>query len=154
MAHATPILATQPSSMPCSHACPTPSVGDLQFAFARVKGDVALVQGLHFGVTTDCHADVIIITVSLRSPDFASLTAVEVRIWKHEFITIFRFSHCDTIHPADFHILEPIDESSTRYEEESGTVFLARELMEHLRKMTERKDTTQRRRSSQLTRWR
>jgi len=83
----------------------------------------------------------------MKSP----LTAIEVRIWRHEFITIFRFSHWDVVHPADFHILEPIDESCTRYEEENGTVFLAKELMEHLRKMTEKSDIVQRRQSSRMS---
>ena len=41
-----------------------------------------------------------------------------------------------TVHPADITILEPIDARLTRYEEESGTVFLARDLMERLQKMT------------------
>lgn len=70
---------------------------------------------------------------------------MDVKIFRHEFITMFRYSHCDTIHPADICILEPIDEELTRYEEDNGTVFLARDLMERLRKMTDSRP--------QLSRW-
>lgn len=67
----------------------------------------------------------------------SALTTIDVKIFKHEFITIFRFSEATTLHPADISILEPIDDSMTRYEEEGGTVFLAKELMDHLRKYTD-----------------
>jgi hypothetical protein len=71
-----------------------------------------------------------------------------VKIFRHEFISIFRFSHCDTVHPADINILEQIDNQLTRYEEENGTVFLAREIMERLRKMMQSKTVVQKQRSS------
>ncbi|KAF9458935.1 hypothetical protein BDZ94DRAFT_1150656, partial [Collybia nuda] len=87
------------------------------FAFARVNGDICLVQ------------------VSLDTPASA-LTTVDVKIFRHEFITIFRLSETKTLHPADISIIESIDDYHTRYEEETETVFLARELMEHMRKMT------------------
>lgn len=40
------------------------------------------------------------------------------------------------LHPADIRILEPIDARRTRYEEESGTVFLARDAMARLRSLS------------------
>ncbi|TEB29935.1 hypothetical protein FA13DRAFT_1573202, partial [Coprinellus micaceus] len=87
------------------------------FAFARVKGETCLVQ------------------VPCSAPQSAFLP-IDVNVFKHEFITIFRFSESTTLHPADFQILEPIDDSLLRYEEENDTVFLAKSLMERLRRFT------------------
>jgi hypothetical protein len=75
---------------------------------------------------------------------------VDVKIFRHEFITMFRYSHCDTVHPADIRILEPIDDALTRYEEENGVVFLAKDLMESLRKMTDKRASMQRLRPQQM----
>lgn len=66
----------------------------------------------------------------------SSLLPSDVLVFRHEFITQFRFSHSTSLHPADLHILEPIDEQHTLYEEEKGTVFLARELMARLQKLS------------------
>ncbi|KAJ2915847.1 hypothetical protein MD484_g4572, partial [Candolleomyces efflorescens] len=99
-----------------SGAYPAP-LYDGQFAFARVKGDICLVQ--MSGATTP-------------SP----FTPMDVNIFRHEFITIFRFAESATLHPADFQVIEPIDDSLVRYEEENDTVFLAKGLMERLRKLT------------------
>jgi hypothetical protein len=76
---------------------------------------------------------------------------IEIAIFRHEFITIFRFSHNFLLHPSDILILERIDESSTLYEEDSGTVFLAKDVVEHLQNMTlagMKKDARERRRAS------
>ncbi|KAF6744851.1 hypothetical protein DFP72DRAFT_1078063 [Ephemerocybe angulata] len=93
------------------------SLYDGQFAFARVKGEVCLVQ------------------VSCSSPSSPFLP-IDVNVFKHEFITIFRFSESTTLHPADFQVIEAIDDSLLRYEEENQTVFLAKSLMEHLRRFS------------------
>lgn len=66
----------------------------------------------------------------------SALVPSDVHIFRHEFITQFRFSHSAALHPADLHILEPIDEAHTLYEEDKGIVFLARELMARLQKLT------------------
>ena len=66
----------------------------------------------------------------------SALMAADVHVFRHEFITLFRYSHRATVHPADMHILEPIDEAHTLYEEDKGIVFLARELMARLQKLT------------------
>ena len=58
----------------------------------------------------------------------------DVHVFRHEFITQFRFSHRTTVHPADMHILEPIADHSTLYEEDKGTVFLARDVVARLQK--------------------
>jgi hypothetical protein len=82
----------------------------------------------------------------------SALTTVDVKIFRHEFITIFRLVEKTTLHPADIRILETIDDHSKRYEEENETVFLAKDLMERLRKMTDRGRSPQPRRLSQMGR--
>ncbi|KAF8808858.1 hypothetical protein BYT27DRAFT_7255117 [Phlegmacium glaucopus] len=73
------------------------------FPFAQIKDEVYLVQ------------------VSCATP-VSALTTVDVKIFRHEFITIFRFSESKTFHPADICIVEPIDYRLTRYKEENETV--------------------------------
>lgn len=66
----------------------------------------------------------------------SALMAADVAVFRHEFITQFRYSHSATVHPADMHILEPIADHCTLYEEDKGTVFLARDVMARLTKLT------------------
>ncbi|RPD56998.1 hypothetical protein L227DRAFT_578415 [Lentinus tigrinus ALCF2SS1-6] len=66
----------------------------------------------------------------------SALMVADVHVFRHEFITQFRYSHCATVHPADMHILEPIEDHSTLYEEEKGTVFLARDVMTRMQKLS------------------
>lgn len=81
------------------------------FAFASIKGEVFLVH-----------------------------TSNELKVYRHEFSSIFRLAHhYATANSTDVKILELIDTQSTRYEEESETVFLAKELTERLRQMTDRR---------------
>ncbi|PPQ65122.1 hypothetical protein CVT24_003013 [Panaeolus cyanescens] len=120
MAYTTtaPIISSKMASIPkCEPVTYSPPARDGYFAFARVNGSFCLVE------------------VSYATPASA-LTAVDVKIFRHEFISIFRYSESKSVHPADFSILEKLPDHLTRYEEESGTVFLARELMEHMRKLT------------------
>jgi len=108
-----PALArdTQFDSMP-------PVVRGGYFAFARIRGELFLVQ------------------VSSNTPAPSALTTVDVKIFRHEFVTIFRLLDMKTLHPSDISIIERIDECHTRYEEENGTVFLAREPMTRLQKLS------------------
>ncbi|KAJ7074971.1 hypothetical protein B0H15DRAFT_742909, partial [Mycena belliarum] len=94
-----------------------PSVDDGQFAIARVNGTIRLVQ------------------VSLATPASA-LSTVDVKIFRHEFIHIFRYLECRTLHPTDVHILELIEDRQKTYEEENDTVFLAKDVMERMSKLT------------------
>ncbi|KAF8970412.1 hypothetical protein BDZ97DRAFT_1754003 [Flammula alnicola] len=117
----TSVLSQSPSLGAMATKCDSafdPHTSDGYFAFARIKGDVCLVQA------------------SYATP-VSALTTVDVKIFKHEFISIFRFSEYRTLHPSDICILEPIDEQLTRYEEENETVFLARDVMERMRKLTD-----------------
>ncbi|KAI1797982.1 hypothetical protein LXA43DRAFT_873517, partial [Ganoderma leucocontextum] len=92
------------------------------FALAKIKGDVCLVQVPH---NSPAHGGM-----------SSALMAADVHVFRHEFITLFRYSHRATVHPADMHILEPIDDRATLYEEDKGTVFLARDVMAKLQKLT------------------
>ncbi|KDQ60056.1 hypothetical protein JAAARDRAFT_32434 [Jaapia argillacea MUCL 33604] len=93
-----------------------------RFALARIKGDVHLVQ----------------VSQHLAGTTAFALSVVDVNIFRHEFTTIFRYSHHDTIHPADIQIIETVDDSHVLYEEENGTAFLARGVIERLQKVTPR----------------
>ncbi|KAJ6608221.1 hypothetical protein B0H10DRAFT_2068667 [Mycena sp. CBHHK59/15] len=96
-----------------------PSVEDGRFAIARVNGSIRLVQ------------------VSRATPASA-LTTVDVKIFKHEFIHIFRYLESKTVHPADIQIIELIDDQDKTYEEENDTVFLAKNVMARISKLTSR----------------
>lgn len=110
------------------------------FAFANIKGDICLVQGTYLAQISRTRLPMINLVsalVALPTPGAMSsaLMASDVRVFRHEFITIFRYSHSATVHPADIHVLEPVDERGTVYEEEKGTVFLARDVMDRLQKL-------------------
>ncbi|KAJ7669419.1 hypothetical protein DFH06DRAFT_1180906 [Mycena polygramma] len=96
-----------------------PSVDGGQFAIARVNGVIRLVQ------------------VSLATPASA-LTTVDVKIFRHEFIHIFRYLECKTLHPTEVHIIEMIDDHHKTYEQENDTVFLAKDVMERISRLTSR----------------
>lgn len=87
-----------------------------RFAFAQIHGDVHLVQ--------------------LADSPASALVATDVKVFRHEFITIFRYSHSTTVHPADMHVLYPLDDRCALYEEDKGTVFLAKDAMAHMQKLT------------------
>ncbi|KAG2003530.1 hypothetical protein CC2G_004126 [Coprinopsis cinerea AmutBmut pab1-1] len=110
-----PALTLSPSTSSCSYD--VPPMKDTTFAFARVKGETRLVQ------------------ISCTAP-MSPFMPVEVNLFRHEFVTIFRFDQSTIVHPSDFSIIECIDDSRIRYEEENETVFLAKDLMERLRELT------------------
>jgi len=89
---------------------------DGYFGFARIKGILALVQ------------------VSYTTP-LSALGTVDVKVFRHEFINIFRFSELRTLHPNDIHLTEQIHDDSIRYEEDNETVFLSRDAMDLMRKL-------------------
>jgi hypothetical protein len=72
----------------------------------------------------------------------SALTTVDAKVFRHEFTTIFRLSEINTFHPADISIIEAIEDYHVRYEEENETVFVARELLDRMRKMTEKPKTS------------
>lgn len=63
------------------------------------------------------------------------MTPVDIKVFRHEFVFIFRFVQFLTLHPSEITILETIDDNLTRYEED-GTVFLARSVMERMGTLT------------------
>ncbi|KAJ6469375.1 hypothetical protein C8R45DRAFT_875434 [Mycena sanguinolenta] len=96
-----------------------PAIEDGQFAIARVNGAIRLVQ------------------VSLATPASA-LSTVDVKIFRHEFVHIFRYLECQSLHPADVQIIELIEDHHKTYEEENDTVFLAKNVLERISKLTSR----------------
>jgi len=112
---------------------------EAKFAFARIKGEVYLVQGKSSSTKFwETEADARLLPVSVVSrtewETASAFTTMDVNIFRHEFIAIFRWSHQMTLHPNDIRILEHIDDQCIRYEEENGTVFMAKDVMERLRK--------------------
>ncbi|EKM56484.1 uncharacterized protein PHACADRAFT_253641 [Phanerochaete carnosa HHB-10118-sp] len=87
-----------------------------RFAFAQIHGDVHLVQ--------------------LADSPASALVAADVKVFRHEFITIFRYSHSTSVHPADIHVLYALDQRCALYEEDKGTVFLAKDAMAQMQKLT------------------
>lgn len=107
-----------------------------KFAFARIQGEIYLVQGKYPQLfLMICLLIDIIFLVSSMTPASA-LTTVDVKIFRHEFITIFRLLTTKTLHPSDIQIIENIDDQLKYYEQEKETVFLAKNVMERLRKLT------------------
>ncbi|KAJ7855549.1 hypothetical protein B0H13DRAFT_2357767 [Mycena leptocephala] len=97
------------------------SADDGQFAIALVDGAIWL---------------------SLPTPAFTiesapNLTSagVDVKVFRHEFIHIFRYLEHRVIRPVDVRIIQRIDDRHRVYEEENETVFLAREVMERMSKL-------------------
>ncbi|KAI0674549.1 hypothetical protein C8Q78DRAFT_1015470 [Trametes maxima] len=91
------------------------------FALAQIKGDVCLVQ------VPDAPAP---------GTTSSALAAASVAVFRHEFITLFRYSHRATLHPADVRILEPVADAGTLYEEDRGTVFLARDVVARMQRLS------------------
>lgn len=56
-------------------------------------------------------------------------------VFRHEFVSVFRYSHDLRVSPEDIRVLELLDEDRIRYEEDNGTVFLAKDLMTQLRRI-------------------
>jgi len=107
--------------MPFHPTSPTSSsdIDEYRFALAEVKGEVQLVQ------------------ISRSTPP-SSLALIDTKIFKHELATIFRHVQTTTLHPRDVHVIEDIGEDLVRYEEDTGTAFLVREIVDRMRMLTRR----------------
>lgn len=66
----------------------------------------------------------------------SALSAVDVNIFVHEFINIFRFSHRTIVHPADIHVIDFIGDNWVHCEEENERIFLSKDVMERFSKLT------------------
>jgi hypothetical protein len=64
------------------------------------------------------------------------MTLIDIKMFKHELATIFRHVQSTTMHPRDVRVIERIGDELVRYEEDRGTVFLAKEIVERLRKLS------------------
>lgn len=58
---------------------------------------------------------------------------LNVSIFRHEFVSMWRFSHTVQLYPAEIGAFVALDTQSIRYEEDSGTIFLAKDLMWRLK---------------------
>ncbi|KAF8553822.1 hypothetical protein OG21DRAFT_1375924, partial [Imleria badia] len=85
------------------------------FAFAKLQRDVCLVQLV--GQTVDT----------------SGTPWLDIHVFRHEFVSIFRYSHSTRVHPHELRVFEPLDDHAVRYEPDNGTVFLAKDLMAHLK---------------------
>jgi hypothetical protein len=155
---ATPLSPTPSTSLSSSVA-----MSPQKFALAQVHSDVCLMQGkvhLHqlsaapflmrspwFSLPPSlppCVRPVFPLHINPVCSSLAheschsALSVIEAQIYAHEFITIFWYSHPAMLHPSDIQILEWLDEQSVLDEEDKGTVFLAWDVMERLRRLTDR----------------
>lgn len=61
---------------------------------------------------------------------------LDLHVFRHEFVSIFRYSHSARVHPLEVRLFEPLDDNAgIRYEPDSGAVFLAKDLMAHLKRI-------------------
>ncbi|KAI0036225.1 hypothetical protein K488DRAFT_33802, partial [Vararia minispora EC-137] len=67
----------------------------------------------------------------------SALSAVEATVYRHEFINIFRHSHAALLHPSDMRILERLEPAAVARDEQAGAVFLARDVMARLGRLTD-----------------
>lgn len=113
---------SSPSSSPSS---PRPS-----FAFAQIGEEIVLVQRMY-------HTSVCIVTfvftdnppTSLVSQPFSSLLVSDIRVFRHEFLTIYRYSHSASVHPSDIHVLKRLDDLCPADEDTPETITLPREIV-------------------------
>ena len=59
-----------------------------------------------------------------------------MKAFGHKFITIFRYSHSTSVHPADMHAFYALYVRCALYEEDKDTVFLVKDAMAHMQKLT------------------
>lgn len=104
------------STCSSSSSCYTPK--ETRFAFARVRDKTCLIQ------TEKSHPS---------APLF--LAPIDVTVFTHEFGTMFRVSHRAIVSAADIQVLATIDNAHVLVED-SGVVFVARELTDQLLRWT------------------
>lgn len=73
--------------------------------------------------------------VGQATMDSSGTPLLDILVFRHEFVSIFRYSHSARVHPLEFRVLEPLDDHAVRYEPDNGTVFLAKDLMAHLKRI-------------------
>ncbi|KAK7684985.1 hypothetical protein QCA50_011820 [Cerrena zonata] len=101
-------LAYSPIHYSMSSPSSSPSSLRPSFAFAQIGDEIALVQ---------------------LSQPFSSLLVSDIRVYRHEFLTIYRYSHNATVHPSDIHVLKRLDDLCTIGEDIPETITLPREIV-------------------------
>lgn len=130
-----PSLPSQPLPLPLPASLHTSTQATLPWPASEVKSSLSRV------CLTICLSPPFVylyffFSVSYATPASA-LTTVDVKIFRHEFVKMFRFSEARTLHPTDICILETIDDNLTHYEQENETVFLAKQVTDQMRRLTE-----------------
>ncbi|KAF7323527.1 hypothetical protein MKEN_00572400 [Mycena kentingensis (nom. inval.)] len=98
------------------------SAGAGCFAIARVNGVVHLVQ----------------LSVPATPVAPSALTTLNVKIFRHEFIHIFRFLEARTLHPGELHVIETVPPRAVCVDgdEEDGEVALARDVLARMSRLS------------------
>ncbi|EIW76995.1 hypothetical protein CONPUDRAFT_84273 [Coniophora puteana RWD-64-598 SS2] len=133
-----------------SDAASTTAGADGGFAFARVQGEICLVQisrppaassskstSSYPPPQSQSHPHPQHLSSPL-TPTPASAPPIDLSVFRHEFVSIFRYSHRVRVPARDLRVLELLDDPGClRHEEDSGTVFLAKDLALRLRRMAD-----------------
>lgn len=118
IAPATSISELEPKSRMSMHVHDG-STQSARFAIVRFRGVVCLVQIIGHAKPS-------------RKAD-PTTRPFNLSIFRHEFISMWQYSHTAQLLPADFRVLLLLDANAVRYEEDSGIVFLAKHVMSHLK---------------------
>lgn len=134
-------LHTIPHHMPApSPVSPVNSVSSIDsddtfqgpFASARIQNQICLVQCEFVLSPCSFHTDG---SLTAGSSLPVSSSPSDLNVYRHEFGTLFRFSHHATFFPEDeVQILFPIDSTNVLFEEDSGVAFVSRDVMTVLNK--------------------
>ena len=108
------------------------------FALAEVNGEIHLVQSTSNQYIPPIRRLTRVLVLSLVSSSTppSALTLIDIKLFKHELATIFRYIQTTTMHPRDVRVIEQIGDDLVKYEEDKGTVFLAREIVGRMRRMS------------------
>lgn len=73
--------------------------------------------------------------VGQTAADPSGTPLLDIDVFRHEFASIFRYSHSTRVHPLEVRVLESLADHAVRYEPDNGTVFLAKDVMTHLKRI-------------------
>lgn len=128
------------SSVSFAPTLPAPSIHwdasqDPTFAFAKLQRDVCLVQREHHDDPALDTLSYALAVVGQTTVDPSGTPLLDIHVFRHEFVSIFRYSYSTRVHPLELKVLESLDDHAVRYEPDNGTVFLAKDLMAHLKRI-------------------
>jgi hypothetical protein len=112
---------------------PPPDVSEADptgFAFARIRGVVHLVYAPNLPIAASS-AFALPSSPLKPSTSSPSLADTPVPVFRHDFVSVFRFSH--VARAGDLRLLERLPQDAARHEPHSDTVFLSREAAVRMR---------------------